>query len=86
MYRLSEPDWHVIVLIIYAVFLDDNKEQTRTKLHNTLTLPALLYGRENWTIKSKRRKKNNSRRWEIYEKDSRIYLNRLYDVFQKNSI
>jgi hypothetical protein len=25
--------------------------KTRTKLHSTLALPALLYGSENWTVK-----------------------------------
>jgi len=26
-------------------------QKTRIKLYNTLSLPALLYGSENWTIK-----------------------------------
>jgi hypothetical protein len=28
-------------------------KKTRIKLHNTLTLPGLLYGSENWTIKAR---------------------------------
>jgi hypothetical protein len=28
-------------------------KKTRIKLHNTLALPALLYGNENWTIKAR---------------------------------
>ena len=52
-------------------------KKKRTEVYYTLTLPALLYGNENWTIKSKRRKKNNSSRDKIYEKDSRIHLYRL---------
>jgi len=28
-------------------------KQTRTKLYNTLALPALLYSSENWTIKAR---------------------------------
>jgi hypothetical protein len=27
--------------------------KTRTKLHNALALPTLLYGSENWTIKAR---------------------------------
>ena len=40
------------------------------KLYNALALPALLYVSKNWTIK----KKNNSSRGEIYEKNIRLYL------------
>jgi hypothetical protein len=29
------------------------KKNTRIKLHNTLALPVLLYGSENWIVKSK---------------------------------
>jgi hypothetical protein len=28
-------------------------KKTRIKLHNTLFLPALVYGSENWTIKAR---------------------------------
>ena len=28
-------------------------KKTRTKLHNTLALPVLLYGSETWTIKAR---------------------------------
>ena len=28
-------------------------KKTRTKLHNTLAFPALLYGSENWAIKAR---------------------------------
>jgi hypothetical protein len=28
-------------------------KKTRIKLYNTLTLPTLLYGSENWTIKAR---------------------------------
>ena len=31
----------------------ETSKQTRTELHNTLALPALLYGSENWTIKAR---------------------------------
>jgi hypothetical protein len=42
------------------------------------TLPALLEGSENWTIKlHKRSKNNNSSKDEIYEKNRRVHLNRL---------
>ena len=49
-------------------------KKTRIKLYNTLALPVLLYGSETWTIKARRRQKNNSSRDEIYEKNSRMHL------------
>ena len=52
-------------------------ETTILKLNNTLNLPALLYGSENWNFKRMRHKKNNSSRSEIYENNSRIHLDRL---------
>jgi hypothetical protein len=30
-----------------------NLKKTRIKLYNTITLPTLLYGSENWTIKAR---------------------------------
>jgi hypothetical protein len=39
-----------------------------------------LYGSETWTIKSKRRQKNNSSRDEIYE-NSMIHLDRLQNKY-----
>jgi hypothetical protein len=39
-------------------------EETRMKLYNTLALPALLYGSENWSIEE-RDKYNNSSREDI---------------------
>ena len=51
---------------------------TRIKLWNTVALPASLYGSEKWNVETVRRKKNNSSRSEIIEKNSRIHLDRLY--------
>jgi hypothetical protein len=33
--------------------LQKTLKKTRTKLYNTLALPLLLYGRENWTTKAR---------------------------------
>ena len=52
-------------------------KKTIINLYNTLAFPALLYGSEDWTIKNKRLKKNNSSRDETYEKNSRTHLDRL---------
>ena len=51
-------------------------KKTRIKLYNTLALPAVLNGSENWTITARDKKKNSSRD-EIYEKNSRTHLDRL---------
>ena len=50
--------------------------KTRIKLSNTPAVPGLLSGSENWTIKRKKYKKNNSGRDEMFEKYSRIHLDR----------
>ena len=42
-------------------------KKTRIKLYNTLALPALLYGSEKLDHHSKRRKKNNSGRDELFK-------------------
>jgi hypothetical protein len=47
--------------------------KTRIILHHTVALLALLYGSENWTIKA-RRKKNNTSRDEIHDKNIGIHL------------
>ena len=52
-------------------------KKTKIKLHNTLAFSALLYGSDNWTVIAKRRQKNNSRRGETNEKNSRINLDTL---------
>ena len=44
--------------------------KTRIKLYNTLVLPAVLHGSENWTIKARENKKNNSIRDDIQRKIS----------------
>jgi hypothetical protein len=50
-------------------------KKARIKLYNTLALPTLLYGSENWTTKA-RCKNNNSSRDEICEKNSRMHSDR----------
>jgi len=50
-------------------------KKTRIKLCNTLALPTVLNGSENWTITT--RDKKNSSRDEIYEENSRMHLDRL---------
>ena len=49
-------------------------KKTRIKLSNTPAVPGLLSGSENWTIKRKKYKNNNSGRDEMCEKYSRIHL------------
>ena len=62
--------------IINNIFrLQKTSKKTRQKLYNTLALTALLYGSANWT---KRPRNNNSSRDDIYEKNSRTHLDRIY--------
>jgi hypothetical protein len=37
--------------IIYNMFKTENVKDKKIKLYNTLSLPAVLYGSEIWTIK-----------------------------------
>jgi len=49
---------------------------TRIKLYHKIALPAPFYSSENY---SKRCKKKNSSKYEGYEKNTRIHLDRLYN-------
>jgi uncharacterized membrane protein len=48
----------------------ETQKKIRIKLYSALAFPGLLCVIKNWTTK----KKNNSSRGEMYEKNSRIYL------------
>jgi DNA modification methylase len=56
-------------------------KKTRIKLYDTLALPTLLYSSANWTIKAEMQN-NNSSRDEIYEKNSRIHLDRSQNKYR----
>ena len=50
-------------------------KKTRLKLYNTLALPVLLYGSETWTVKARDARRVTATE-KIYEKNSRIHLDR----------
>jgi hypothetical protein len=51
---LSEGDYPPVHHIVNNVFrLKRTLKKTRIKLYNTLALPTLLHGSENWTIKAR---------------------------------
>ena len=69
-------------------------KQTRTKQYNTVALPALLYGSQNWTIKAretritaaemKYMRKTAGYIWTDYKPDSkRTQYNRILDNMEK---
>jgi hypothetical protein len=63
--------------IINIMFRPQNTlNKTKLRLYSTLALTGLLYGSQNWVIQA-RDKKNNSGRDKIYEKNSRVHLDRL---------
>jgi hypothetical protein len=55
----------------------ESRKETRIKPHNTLALPALFYGGENWTIKERGAIRIRAGKGEMHENNSRIHLERL---------
>jgi hypothetical protein len=60
--------------------LDHRKLKKRIKLYNTLALPVLLYGSETGTVKARDGRRITTAEME-YEKNSRIYLDRLQNKY-----
>jgi hypothetical protein len=54
-------------------------EGTRIKLYNTLVLPALLYGSENWTTEARDTRRITAAGRTYNRKNSRIHLDRVYN-------
>jgi hypothetical protein len=51
-----------------------NPKQTRMQVYNTLTLPTLLYGSENWTMKANDKTRITAAEMRIYYKSSKQNL------------
>ena len=56
-------------------------KKTRIKLCITLALPVLLYASETWTIKARDARRITAVEIKIYEKNSRINLERLQNKY-----